>query len=141
MTTSPSHPLDDEAARASLAPHEFDRDWIRRHLAEERAKASLLGEIREAIFGAQDGLVSTLAVVSTVAGASSDRFPILVAWLDDEGAVLRTRAMPPGRIAWSAPGARHVLECSPATRLVEGAVLEPLEGRAPWREHPTRSPV
>jgi VIT1/CCC1 family predicted Fe2+/Mn2+ transporter len=71
--------LDDEAARASLAPHEFDRDWIRGHLAEERAKASLLGEVREAIFGAQDGLVSTLAVVSTVAGASSERFPILVA--------------------------------------------------------------
>jgi vacuolar iron transporter family protein len=71
--------LDDEEARAGLAPHEFDRDWIRTHLAEERAKASLLGEIREAIFGAQDGLVSTLAVVSTVAGASADRFPILVA--------------------------------------------------------------
>jgi VIT1/CCC1 family predicted Fe2+/Mn2+ transporter len=71
--------MDDEAARASLAPHEFDRGWIRSHLAEERAKASLLGEIREAIFGAQDGLVSTLAVVSTVAGATTDRFPILVA--------------------------------------------------------------
>ncbi|HEX6210913.1 MAG TPA: VIT1/CCC1 transporter family protein [Methylomirabilota bacterium] len=71
--------MDDEAARASLAPHEFDRDWIREHLAEERAKASLLGEIREAIFGAQDGLVSTLAVVSTVAGATTERFPILVA--------------------------------------------------------------
>ncbi|HEX6128663.1 MAG TPA: VIT1/CCC1 transporter family protein [Candidatus Limnocylindria bacterium] len=71
--------LDDEAARASLAPHEFDHGWIREHLAEERAKASLLGEIREAIFGAQDGLVSTLAVVSTVAGATTDRFPILVA--------------------------------------------------------------
>jgi len=71
--------LDDEAARASLAPHEFDRDWLREHLAEERAKASLLGEIREAIFGAQDGLVSTLAVVSTVAGAQSERFPILIA--------------------------------------------------------------
>jgi VIT1/CCC1 family predicted Fe2+/Mn2+ transporter len=71
--------LDDEAARASLAPHEFDRDWIRKHLAEERAKASLLGEIREAIFGAQDGLVSTLAVVSTVAGASGGVFPVLVA--------------------------------------------------------------
>jgi VIT1/CCC1 family predicted Fe2+/Mn2+ transporter len=79
VTTSPAHPLDDEAARANLEPHEFDTEWIRRHLAEERAKASLLGEIREAIFGAQDGLVSTLAVVSTVAGASSDRFPILVA--------------------------------------------------------------
>ncbi len=71
--------LDDEAARAGLAPDEFDRDWIRGHLAEERAKASLLGEIREAIFGAQDGLVSTLLVVSAVAGAFSDRIPVLVA--------------------------------------------------------------
>ena len=58
---------------------DFDREWVRQHLTEERRKASLLGEIREAIFGAQDGLVSTLAVVSTVAGASSDRFAILVA--------------------------------------------------------------
>lgn len=79
MTDASRDALDDEAARASLAPHEFDRDWIREHLAEERTKASLLGEIREAIFGAQDGLVSTLAVVSTVAGATTDRFPILVA--------------------------------------------------------------
>ena len=70
--------LDDEDARAGLAPHEFDHDWIRTHLAAERAKSSLLGEIREAIFGAQDGLVSILAVVSTVAGASADRFPVLV---------------------------------------------------------------
>ena len=62
-------PLDDEAARAGLAAHEFDRAWLAEHLADERRKASLLGEIREAIFGAQDGLVSTLAVVSTVAGA------------------------------------------------------------------------
>ncbi|HEX2221036.1 MAG TPA: VIT1/CCC1 transporter family protein [Candidatus Limnocylindria bacterium] len=69
----------DEAVRAELDAHEFDRGWIRGHLAEERRKASLLGEIREAIFGAQDGLVSTLAVVSTVAGATGDRFPVLVA--------------------------------------------------------------
>ncbi len=74
-------PLDDEAARAGLAAHEFDRAWLAAHLAEERRKASLLGEIREAIFGAQDGLVSTLAVVSTVAGASADRFPVLIAGL------------------------------------------------------------
>jgi vacuolar iron transporter family protein len=76
------HPVEigDEAARAGLAAHEFDRAWIREHLSEERQKASLLGEIREAIFGAQDGLVSTLAVVSTVAGASGDnRFPVLIA--------------------------------------------------------------
>jgi vacuolar iron transporter family protein len=69
----------DEAERAGLAAHEFDREWVRSHLDEERRRASLLGEIREAVFGAQDGLVSTLAVVSTVAGATADRFPVLVA--------------------------------------------------------------
>jgi VIT1/CCC1 family predicted Fe2+/Mn2+ transporter len=58
---------------------DFDRSWVRDHLADERRKASLLGEIREAIFGAQDGLVSTLAVVSTVAGASAERVPVLIA--------------------------------------------------------------
>jgi predicted membrane protein (TIGR00267 family) len=71
--------LADEDARAGLAAHEFDREWLSAHLADERRKASILGEVREAIFGAQDGLVSTLAVVSTVAGASSDRFPVLIA--------------------------------------------------------------
>jgi VIT1/CCC1 family predicted Fe2+/Mn2+ transporter len=71
--------MEDETARAGMAAHEFDPAWLRDHLADERRKASLLGEIREAIFGAQDGLVSTLAVVSTVAGASADRFPVLIA--------------------------------------------------------------
>jgi VIT1/CCC1 family predicted Fe2+/Mn2+ transporter len=56
-----------------------DRAWLKEHLREERAEADLLGEIREALFGAQDGLVSTLAVVSTVGGATNDRFSILVA--------------------------------------------------------------
>jgi predicted membrane protein (TIGR00267 family) len=41
--------------------------------------AKLLGDVREAIFGAQDGLVSTLAVVSTVSGATHDRYPVLIA--------------------------------------------------------------
>jgi vacuolar iron transporter family protein len=76
----PAVEMGDEEARADLAAHEFDRSWLRDHLAEERQKHSLLGEIREAIFGAQDGLVSTLAVVSTVAGASGDnRYPVLIA--------------------------------------------------------------
>jgi VIT1/CCC1 family predicted Fe2+/Mn2+ transporter len=75
----PTVEIGDEEARADLGAHEFDPSWIRDHLAEERQKASLLGEIREAIFGAQDGLVSTLAVVSTVAGASGNRFPVLIA--------------------------------------------------------------
>jgi vacuolar iron transporter family protein len=71
--------LEDESARAGLSSHEFDREWLADHLADERHKASLLGEVREAIFGAQDGLVSTLAVVSAVAGASANRFPVLIA--------------------------------------------------------------
>ena len=71
--------LADEDARADMAAEEFDHDFLRTHLSDERRKSALLGEIREAIFGAQDGLVSTLAVVSTVAGASSERYVILVA--------------------------------------------------------------
>jgi VIT1/CCC1 family predicted Fe2+/Mn2+ transporter len=68
-----------EAPPPGTPAADFDRGWVRDHLADERRKASLLGEIREAIFGAQDGLVSTLAVVSTVAGASADRVPVLIA--------------------------------------------------------------
>jgi len=69
----------DEDARADMAAHDFDHEFLGAHLSDERRRAGLLGEIREAIFGAQDGLVSTLAVVSTVAGATSDRYTILVA--------------------------------------------------------------
>ena len=58
-----------------------DRGWLSRHLAEERRESELLGEIREALFGMQDGIVSTLAVASAVSGATGDRFPILVAGL------------------------------------------------------------
>lgn len=57
----------------------LDRQWLAQHLAEERREAELLSEIREALFGMQDGLVSTLAVVSTVGAASGDRFAVLIA--------------------------------------------------------------
>ena len=60
---------------------DYPPDWIRAHIDEERRSVSLLGEIREMIFGAQDGLVSTLAVVATVAGASDDRTAVLIAGL------------------------------------------------------------
>jgi VIT1/CCC1 family predicted Fe2+/Mn2+ transporter len=69
----------DEDARAHMTAGEFDHEFLRAHLTDERRKAGLLGEIREAIFGAQDGLVSTLAVVSTVAGATDQRYVVLVA--------------------------------------------------------------
>jgi len=66
-------------ARPMTEPRHLDREWLGEHPAEERREAELLGEIREALFGMQDGIVSTLAVASTVAGATGDRYPILVA--------------------------------------------------------------
>jgi VIT1/CCC1 family predicted Fe2+/Mn2+ transporter len=68
---------DDAAADQRAAG--LDRTGIGVRLEEERRRASLLGDVREAIFGAQDGLVSTLAVVSTVSGATDDRFTVLIA--------------------------------------------------------------
>ena len=73
MTETTTRPPFDAPASA------YDRGWIAEHLAEERHASSLLGEIREVVFGLQDGLVSTLAVVATVAGASGQAFPVVVA--------------------------------------------------------------
>ena len=71
--------MTDQSDRAELRSAVSDRAGARARLDQERRKAGLLGDIREAIFGAQDGLVSTLAVVSTVSGATNDRFPVLIA--------------------------------------------------------------
>jgi VIT1/CCC1 family predicted Fe2+/Mn2+ transporter len=81
MVCDPVREMSDTAARPPVdAPASaYSREWIANHLAEERRASSLLGEIREVVFGAQDGLVSTLAVVATVAGASGQPFPVIVA--------------------------------------------------------------
>ena len=68
-----------EEGRSELATEGVDRAAMGIRLDDERRRASLLGDVREAIFGAQDGLVSTLAVVSTVSGATNDRYAVLVA--------------------------------------------------------------
>jgi hypothetical protein len=68
------------------------------------------------------------------------RFPISVAWLDDRGVVVRVRVLQPGRIAWSAPGGRHVLECSPQARIAEADGLRTIEGRAPWSHESADAP-
>jgi len=70
--------MTDEAAPTEWAEG-FDRAAIGGRLDQERRRASLLGDVREAIFGAQDGLVSTLAVVSTVRGATDSRIAVLIA--------------------------------------------------------------
>ncbi len=71
MAISDHHP----AAPAA----QYDSAWLREHLTQERRSASLLSEIREAVFGAQDGLTSVLAVVSTVGGATGQPYTVLVA--------------------------------------------------------------
>ena len=67
--------------RADAAAAEFDTGWLAQHLERERREASALSEIREAVFGAQDGLTSVLTVVSTVGGATDQSFAVLVAGL------------------------------------------------------------
>src|SRR5436309_15026193 len=71
--------MTDQGVPAETPPAGVDRAGLGMRLDEERRRASLLGDVREAIFGAQDGLVSTLAVVSTVSGATDDRFTVLIA--------------------------------------------------------------
>lgn len=60
-------------------PEYLHREWLRRHITEERQASDLLGEIREALFGMQDGIVSTLAVVTAVGAATGERYSILIA--------------------------------------------------------------
>jgi vacuolar iron transporter family protein len=67
--------------RAAARAAEFDAEWLAQHLARERREASVLSEIREAVFGAQDGLTSVLTVVSTVGGATGQTFDVLIAGL------------------------------------------------------------
>jgi VIT1/CCC1 family predicted Fe2+/Mn2+ transporter len=56
-----------------------DRKWLAEHLGDERREADLLSEVREAIFGAQDGVTSILIVVITVATATGQQITVLVA--------------------------------------------------------------
>ena len=71
--------MTDQPDGAHVRTQVTDAASVGARLDDERRKAGLLGDVREAIFGAQDGLVSTLAVVSTVSGATNDRFPVLIA--------------------------------------------------------------
>ncbi|MGI9149709.1 MAG: VIT1/CCC1 transporter family protein [Chloroflexota bacterium] len=65
----------------AAAVADYDPAWLRDHLETERRSASVLSEVREAVFGAQDGVTSVLAVVSTVGGATGQSFAVLVAGL------------------------------------------------------------
>jgi VIT1/CCC1 family predicted Fe2+/Mn2+ transporter len=68
-----------DPTRVQIGSQEIDVAWLKAHMERERRRSDLLGEIREAVFGAQDGLISTLAVVSTVGGATGNPFAVLIA--------------------------------------------------------------
>jgi vacuolar iron transporter family protein len=74
-------PLEPPDGQRPVSAADYAVGAVATHIAEERHRISLLGEIREIVFGAQDGLVSTLAVVVTVAAATNDRLAILIAGL------------------------------------------------------------
>jgi vacuolar iron transporter family protein len=95
---------------------DYDADWLKEHLERERRSASVLSEIREAVFGAQDGLISTLAVVSTVGGATHEPFPVLVAGL--ASALAGIFSMSAGEYM-SSKSQREIFEAQIATEAVE----------------------
>src|SRR5437667_9326365 len=76
---SPGGTLVTMAERSTEAHDYLSKPWLASHLSEERREADLLSEVREAIFGAQDGVTSILTVVITVATATSNQYAVLVA--------------------------------------------------------------
>ena len=51
------------------------------HVGDEKARIASLGRVREVVFGMQDGLISTVILVSSVYGATADSFLTIVAGL------------------------------------------------------------
>src|ERR1700681_4905548 len=129
--------------RTTPAVADYDRAWLREHLQRERREASVLSEVREAVFGAQDGLTSVLAVVSTVGGATGQPFAVLVAGLAATLAGIFSMA---GGEYMSSKSQREIFEAQiaheqkeveerPGEAEAEVAYLLELEGLAPESAH------
>ena len=103
----------------------------------ERWRVASLGRLREVVFGAQDGLLSTVALVTSVAVAVGETSTVLVAGLAAAfagmismatGAYLGSRAEQDVRQAEIAREAQE-LEENPAEELAELVVIFQREGR------------
>ncbi len=110
------------------AVHEVDR---------ERFRVANLGRLREVVFGAQDGILSTVALVTSVAVAVGQNSTVLIAGLAAAlagmlsmatGAYLGSRAEQDVQRAEIAREARE-LEEKPAEELAELVVIFQREGR------------
>lgn len=110
---------------------------------KERFRVANLGRLREVVFGAQDGILSTVALVTSVAVAIGDGATILVAGLAAAlagmismatGAYLGSRAEQDVQRAEIAREARE-LEENPAEEFAELVVILQREGRTFQEAH------
>jgi VIT1/CCC1 family predicted Fe2+/Mn2+ transporter/rubrerythrin len=105
---------------------------------QERFRVANLGRLREVVFGAQDGIISTVALITSVAVAIGDSATILVAGLATAlagmismatGAYLGSRAEQDVQRAEIAREVRE-LEENPAEEFAELVVILQREGRS-----------
>ena len=132
------------AEAEAAAGRAFDRETYNTAAAEidrEIWRVARLGRLREVVFGAQDGLLSTVALVTSVAVAFETQTAVLVAGLAAAlpgmlsmatGALLGSRAEQDVQRAEIEREARE-LETNPAEELAELVVLFQREGRT-YRE-------
>ena len=107
-------------------------------LDRERWRVASLGRLREVVFGAQDGIISTMALVTSVSVALGDQSAVLVAGLAGAlagmismatGAYLGSRAEQDVQRAEIAKEAREIEE-NPAEEHAELVVIFQREGRS-----------
>jgi VIT1/CCC1 family predicted Fe2+/Mn2+ transporter len=68
-----------QADPAGELPAGTTREEATDHIGVTRTRVARRSRVREVIFGTQDGLLTTLGLVSGVGGATSDRYSVLVA--------------------------------------------------------------
>ncbi len=131
---------DGSSEAASAAERAFDRETYNTAVGEidqERWRVARMGRLREVVFGAQDGLLSTVALVTSLAVAVDSQTIILVAGLAGAlpgmismatGALLGSRAEQDVQRAEIEREARE-LDANPAEELAELVVLFQREGR------------
>ncbi len=123
----------------AAAERAFDRETYNtasREIDRERRRVSWLGRLREVVFGAQDGLLSTVALVTSLAVAVESQTTVVVAGLAGAlpgmismatGALLGSRAEQDVQRAEIEREARE-LDANPAEELAELVVLFQREG-------------
>ncbi|MBM3942130.1 MAG: hypothetical protein FJ316_04245 [SAR202 cluster bacterium] len=133
---APPAPLPAVPEAAALGVEDYTAATM--ELDKERWRVASLGRLREVVFGAQDGLLSTVALVTSVAVAVGNNATVLVAGLAAalagmismaSGAYLGSRAEQDVQRAEVAREAQE-LEENPAEELAELVVVFQREGRS-----------